>query len=284
MAMKVSTRSSDAASAGRAVPWPVLEAGNGSFVEGIYTVSLKPRVPGRSFSLIHEVENAGLIANWIRTGRAKFVCTVAAPVSAYRKVHVSDAAQQVIEWHPDDLGSHPLFTPMIVTTSDVRHTVDAARDEVHPLWHGKVLRLQKGSRVAICSTFALKSGLLGLLKFRLDGDFEPGRFKVVPSNEEGFTFTVHLAKDLFDHLSHSRQELAGRNIMTHIVSAALSHLRRDYTSDDGEEGWKSYQNLVAFADLLDSKQLGHWSDDDFDPAFVATSLYPHQVPVVEIGE
>lgn len=284
MAMKVSIRSSDAASAGRAVPWPVLEAGNGSFVKGVYTVSLKPGAPGRSFSLIHEVENAELIANWIRTARAKFVCTVAAPVSAYRKVHVSNTAQQKIEWHPDDLGSHPLFTPMIVTASDVRHTIDAARDEVDPLWHGKVLRLHKGSRVAICPTFALKSGLLGLLDFHLKEDFVPGRFKVEPSHEEGFTFKVHLAKDLFDHLRHSRQELAGRNIMTHIVSAALSHLRRDYTSDDGEEGWKSYQNLVAFADLLDNKQLGHWSDDDFDPAFVATSLYPHQVPVVEIGE
>lgn len=283
MAMKVRIRSSDVAPAGRAVPWPVLEAGNGSFVDGVYGVGLKPGVPGRSFSLIHEVENAALITNWIREGKAKFVCTVAAPVSAYRKVHVSVSSEQEIIWRPNDLGSHPLFTPMIVTACDLRHKVDAARDGLDPLWHGKVLNLYKGSRVAICSTFALQSGLFGLLDFRLKVDFDPGRFKVEPSQEEGFTFKVHLAKDLFDHLRHGRQELSGRNIMTHIVSASLSCLRRDYAADDGEEGWESYRNLVALADLLDGKRLGHWCDDDFDPAFVATSLYPHQLPAVEIG-
>lgn len=184
MAMKVRIRSSDVAP-GRAVPWPVLEAGNGSFVGGVYRVSLRRRGAGRSFSLIHDVENAALITNWIREGKVKFVCTVAAPVSAYRKVHVSVSSEQEIEWQPDDLGSHPLFTPMIVTARDLRHEVDAARDGLDPLWHGKVLSLYKGSRVAICSTFALQSGLFGLLDFRLRKDFAPGRFKVEPSHEEG---------------------------------------------------------------------------------------------------
>ena len=282
MTMKVRIQTSDVAPAGRAVPWPVLAAGNGSFVEGVYGVRLKPGAPGRSFSLIHEVENAALITNWIRGGKAKFICTVAAPVSAYRKVHVSASPEQEIDWRPDDLGSHPLFTPMIVMASDLRHKVDATRDGLDRLWHGKILHLYKGSRIAICSTFALQSGVLGLLDFRLREDFDPGRFKVEPSQEEGFTFKIHLAKDLFDYLRYGRQAPAGRNIMTHIVSAALSVLRRDYASDDGEEGWESYPNLVAFANQLEEKQLGHWCDDDFDPAFVATSLYPH-LPAAEIG-
>ena len=67
------------------------------------------------------------------------------------------------------------------------------------------------------------------------------------------------------------------NIMTHIVSAALAHLKKDFAKDDGEEGWESYPNLRALADSLESKELGHWGNADFDPEFVATSLYPHKV-------
>lgn len=281
MAMRVSVRSTDGASAGRVFSWPVLEAGNGSFVDGIYSVGLEPVKPGCSFTLVHRVENAALIEKWILAGDVKFVCTVAAPVSAYRKVHVSDVAEQVVAWNPDDLGSHPLFTPMIVTATDVQHTVDAPKDGLDPLWHGKVLRLWKGSKIAVCSTFAFQSGIVGLLNFCRDGNLKQGRFRVEPNQEAGFTFDIHLSSELFEHLQHGRRELAGRNIMTHIVSAALARLQLDYQEDDDDEGWKSYRNLVALAELLDSKRLAHWSDDDFDPAFVATELYPHHLPAAE---
>ena len=281
MAMQISISTSDPASATRAFPWPVLEAGNSSFKDSVYSVSLEHKEPGRSFSLTHEVEGAGLITNWINTGRVRFVCSVAAPVSAYRELHVSDVPIQMIEWDPDDLGSHPLFTPMIVSGSDIEHIIDSERDDVNPLWNGKTLRLSKGSRVAVCSTFALKSGVLGLLDFCLQEDYEPGVFKVEPSREEGFKFKVYLSPNLFVHLKYHRHETPGTNIMTHIVSAALTHLKNDFAEDDGEEGWRSYINLSALAELLELKGLGHWENDDFEPELVATSLYPHKVEMVD---
>ena len=277
MAMQISIRTSDSASATRAFPWPVLEAGNSSFANGVYSVSLEHKEPGRSFSLTHEVEGAELITNWINTSRVRFVCSVATPVSAYRKLHVSDTPMQMIEWDPDDLGSHPLFTPMIVSGSDITHTIDAERDDVNLLWNGKKLQLSKGSRVAVCSTFALKSGVLGLLDFCLREDYKPGVFKVEPSRVADFKFKVHLSQNLFTHLYNHRHETSRANIMTHIVSAALTHLKNDSLKDDGEEGWESYINLRSLADTLDSKGLGHWENDDFEPELVATSLYPHKV-------
>ncbi len=277
MPIQIRVRASDPASASRVFPWPVLEAGNSSFVNGVYSVSLEHKNPGRSFSLTHEIKGAGLITNWIEAGKIRFACAVSAPVSAYRKLHVADEPRQVLEWNPDDLGSHPLFSPMIVSAISIQHTVNAAVDGVDPLWNGKLLQLPKGSKVAICSTFALQSGLLGLMDFCLKEDLEPGQFKVEPSREGGFKFRVHLAEDLFTYLRYHRQRETGRNIMTHVVSAALTHLRRHFDKDDGEEGWKSYPNLCAFADVLEEKQLGHWSDDDFEPEMVATSLYPHKV-------
>ena len=277
--LKISVRCSDAAPATRALAWPVLSAGNGSFANGVYSVSLSFQVPGRSFILNHEIEGAGLVTNWIENDQVRFACAVADPVSAYRKIHVAVLPHHVVEWDPDDLGSHPLFTPLIVSASDIRHRVDAERDGLHPLWHGHTLELTRGSRIAICSTFAFQSGLLGLLKFALGKELPPGRFKIDPNHEEGFKFNVQLASDLFEYLQSHRREMAGGNIMTHVVSAALARLQREYALDDGEEGWKSYANLVALADWLAERKLGHWSDKDFDPALVATDLHPHQMPV-----
>ena len=278
MPMQISVCASDPSPLSRAFPWPVLEAGSGSFSEGIYTVTLEHKKPGRSFTLAHEIQGANLITKWIEEGKVRFVCSVAAPVSAYRTLHVSNTPEQTVEWDPDDVGSYPLFTPMIVSSADIEHIVNADTDGVSPLWEGKELHLLKGSRIAVCSTFALQSGVLGLLDFCLKEDYEPGIFKVEPSQEEGFKFRVYLAEDLFNHLKYKRQEVAGANIMTHIVSASLTYLRNEVSGDDGEEGWESYINLRALADLLESRGLGHWGDDDFEPELVATSLYPHRIP------
>lgn len=278
MANEITIRGSDSASGSRGFPWPVLEAGNGSFPKGVYSVELTEGNPGQSFRLIHKVAGARLIEDWISAGRILFVCTVASPVSAYRRVHHSKTPIQEIMWEPDSLGSPPLFTPMIVSSADLDHMISAEYDGVSPSWDGKTIRLLEGSRVAVCPTFALRPGLIGLFDFQVEDDFAAGRFKVQPSTEEGFRFRVFLAKDLFDHLKYQRQEPIGANIMTHIVSSALSHLKRDYRDDDGHsEGWQSFSSLKSLADMLDSRDLGHWSDEDFDPEWVATCLYPHRI-------
>ena len=278
MSMTISVRTSDPSPLSRAFPWPVLEAGNGSYPDGVYSVSIEHKITGRSFALAHEVRGANLIETWIDEGKVLFVCSVAAPVSAYRMVHVSDVGLQVVEWDTENLGSYPLFTPMLVSREKIKHTVDATKDGVSLLWHGKKLNLLKGSRISVGSTFAMQSGVRGLLDMCLKEDYSPGVLKVEPSREEGFRFKVFLAEDLFYHLQYHGQDAAGANIMTHIVSASLTYLRKEVSGDDGDEGWESYVNLRALADLLESKELGHWSDDDFEPELVATTLYPHRIP------
>lgn len=119
-----------------------------------------------------------------------------------------------------------------------------------------------------------------MLDFRPNEDLAAGQFQVEPSREGGFRFKVQLAIDLFRYLSegHRRQELGGWNVMTHIVSAALSRLQRDFGDDDGDEGWESYTNLLALANELEKRGLPNWSDDAFQPEMAATRLYPHRIP------
>lgn len=169
---------------------------------------------------------------------------------------------------------------MMVTQEEIRHTVDCQADGLSQIWDGKELVLPKGARVAVGPTFKFQSGVNGVLDFNLDENLGSGRFKVLASSEDGFKFKVHLAPNLYDHLRYRRQELAGRNIMVHVVSAAFGILQRDYSVAEDEEGsgWKSFRNLVGLAELLQESNLGHWSDKEFNPEMAATGLYPHKLP------
>ena len=278
---KISTRSSDPGASSRAFHWPVLESGNDSFPDGIYTVTCTDEEVGKSITLRHEVDGAPLIERWMKQNKLEFVCGVAAPRSMYRTLHKSNSPEQLITWQQEELGEYPMFTPVIVARSDIRHTANAASDGLNRIWYGRDLILPRGARVVVGNTFKFKTGITGLLDFNLDENLNPGQFEVTDTTEDGFKFKVRLAPDLYRHLMHRRDELAGKNIMVNVVTAAFALLREKWSEDDeGEsEGWQSFRNLVGLAELLEQNQLPFWADDNFRPERVATSLYPHTLPM-----
>lgn len=272
----ISTRAASPNPSSRALPWPVLEAGNGSFPNGEYTVTCENRETGQSFILRHYVQDAPLIKQWQDEGKIEYVCTVAAPRSMYRKLHKSGTPEQLIAWQQQDLGEFPMFTPMLVAREYIRHIAVAESDGLNPLWNGRELILPKGSRIAIGPTFKFKSGIDGMLEFVEDKDLPDGQFRVMDSADDGFKFKVHLATNLHQHLKFRRDDPAGKNIMVSIVSAAMSLLQRKYADDNEEEGgWRSFPNLSGLADLLQENGVSHWSDENFQPEWAATKLYPH---------
>lgn len=283
MSTSLSIRGSDPGSSTRVFQWPVLESGNGSFENGVYSVVCEDKERGKSFFLEHNVQGSSLIESWIHAENLIFVCTVAAPCSMYRALHKSQDRRQLIAWDQEDLGEFPIFTPMMVARREIHHVADSSADGLSRIWDGKELLLPRGARVAVGPTFKFQSGITGLLDFNLDENLEGGRFRIEPSSENGFTFKIYLARNLYDYLRYHRREPAGRNIMVHIVSAALVRLHQDYSRDDGEEGWKSFPNLVGLADMLKQKELGHWADEDFRPEVVATDLYPHKLPTESVA-
>lgn len=274
--MAVSISTADPASAIRTFPWPVLEAGNGAFASATYAVDVKHREQGRSFDLSHRILNAPLIERWIDEGKVRFACAVATPESAFRQMHVSPDSSHLVHWDPEDLGAHPRFTPMIVSAARMELVIESARDGVNALWDARAVDLPKAAKLAVGPTFALRSGLLGLLDFRLDEALKPGQFRVEASHEGGFRFNVYLAADLHGFLATQRQDAVGWNIMTHIVSTAFGQLARNFGNDDGEEGWESFANLVSLAQELERRGQPNWADETFEPEVVATALYPHK--------
>lgn len=275
---KISTRAADPNPSSRVFPWPVLEAGNDSFPRGEYTVACENKEAGQSFALRHQVQGAPLIERWLDEGKVDYVCTVAAPRSMYRKLYKSGTRDQVIVWQQHDLGEFPMFTPMLVARKVIAHTAVAESDGLNPLWNGRELSLPQGARIAVGHTFMFNSGIAGMLDFVEDKSLPDGRFKVTDSTEDGFKFKVYLAANLHHHLKKCRNDLAGKNIMVHIVSAALSLLQKNYKDDNEEEGgWKSFPNLKGLADLLQKHDLPHWAEDDFQPEYATTQLYPHKL-------
>ena len=278
--MEISVRGADPNPGSRAFHWPVLEAGNNSYQNGVYSVIWEEEERGKSFTLKHEVKGARLIEDWVQTGKLMFMCSVASPRSMYRGMHTSITAHQLVKWEQEDLGEPPMFTPMLVAREEINHTVDSTADGLNPIWDGREIHLDVGARVAVGKTFRLQSGLNGILEFNLDEELEPGQVKVEPSSENGFTFKVHLAQGLYNHLKYRRNEMPGTNIMVHVISTALGILQKDYAEaeDDDGTGWQSYRNLVGLADLLQQHGVELWSHDEFSPELAATKLYPHPIP------
>ena len=259
--------------------FPVLEVGNISFPAGRYTQSFKPGADQASFVINHRIEGAPLISRLLDEGKARYVCAVSSPISSYRRTHVSEGSSHLVHWDQNDLGEPPLFTPMIVSTDSCSLLLREKEDGVHEIWDNQKVRIEKGSRLALGHVIQLRSSILQLISMRENGDLADGEFYVDAETEQGFRFRVNLNPNLHKFLQIQRDNGIRQHVMTHIVTACLSLLQRDFHSDDDEEGgWKSYRNLRALADFLGTKCQTHWSDADFRPEHIATKLYPHILP------
>ena len=264
------------ANAVRSHDHPMLESGNLSFPEGRYLLDFLPGENRSSFVIKHRLEGVALIERMLGAGQARYACIVSSPISSYRYTHLSDEARHEVSWNSDDLGDPPLFTPMILCMEPQTITVDASRDGVHPIWDQQQINLQKGSRLALGSVIQLQSSILQLLSLNEDKQLDEGQF-IVEVKEEPFRFHIRLSTGLHRFLRYPNNSIRN-HIMTHIVTACLARLQKDYADDDGDTGWESFRNLRALADYLEHEKHGHWSDDDFRPERVATRLYPHVLP------
>jgi len=277
---EIATDASASSGSIRVYEFPVLETGNLSFPNGRYIVEFKSGPDQKSFEVIHRVEGAGLISQLISEGLAKFVCMVASPVSSYRVNHVSESSTHTVRWNEDDLGEPPMLIPMIVAAKPFSRKLKQEQHGVHELWDEQKINFKAGMRLAVGNVVQLRSSVLNLLSFHENSELSNGTFQAKAEPQEGFRFRVELAPDLHRFLRFRTDQSSRGHILTHIVSACLSLLQRDYSDDNDEEGgWRSYRGLEALARHLEANELPHWSDEDsFIPELVATKLHPHRIP------
>lgn len=265
-------------SAVRAHAFPALESGNMSFPNGRYLVAFEARPDDNSFTVSHRIEGAPLIVEVLSEGLARWVCTVASPVSSYRVSHTSESSEQVVGWDSGDLGEPPMFTPMVVVASPFERTLDQSRDGVHELWHGRRVAFETGMRLALSDVVLMRSSVQNMLVFHNEPSLGEGEFQVQAEPREGFRFRVQLAPDLYRFLQYDTGDPRRGHIITHILSACFGVLKSDYADDDGEGGWRSFRGLLAIEEMLKAHGLPHWSEGkEFVPELAATKLHPHRL-------
>ena len=271
----------------RILPHPAIEDGNFSFPQGDYQVN--PEQSGNSDTgivLQHKLEGAPFIEELIDQGKAKFACLVSVSKTGYRKLNISENNKQEIHWDSDVAGKHPLLRPgVLYVGEDLKGGIWAQEHGVADIWLNQGIYIPRGARL-VRGRYLLPR-FEGLITAECYEDMKPGTFTVKANVNDGFSFQLRAAKDIFDFIQRDRSALRN-SIMTHAVSECFNILKTKYSvSDEGEEKnrneegedgsgdeWGQYSNLVALSELLKNKGVPHWSEDGFDAVKVATELYP----------
>lgn len=271
----------------RALPYPTLEAGNFSFPNGSYVVkSQQEGTAGNEVRLKHEISGAAFVENLIQEGRAKCGCLVSVSKTGYRKMEngtEDNKYEQVVSWDLSIAGEPPLIGPVIILNEDVEHQF-SEEDGVAEIWQGKTIKISRGARLARTQYLRPTATMHHLLKVKKAENMEEGRFKVEPNTNDGFSFSVVAAPDVYDFLQNPQgHDKLKHSMLIHAVSRCFNILQNEYgsNSDSGEEGdeiWAEYFNLRALSDWLNNQGLSHWCDDGFDPMETATKLYPAKIP------
>ena len=267
----------------RAFPFPVLEDGNLSFAKGEYSPEITNKEDGYSARIYHKVKNAPLIERFVNEGRAVCCCTVSIPITGYRQLFTGSGFNQDLQWDRNWVGEPPMLRPLIVCKELISHKL-CAEDGVHSMWVGQEISFEKGAKIAIGPDFRPVSSIQSLLSIDKDESLASGQFRINECFDDGFYFKVKVASDLYKFLQspggseHSKHR---RSILIHAISSCFALLAKDYSAEDGDNGWQSHSNLRALAGEMESKGLNVWYEDDFHPEAAATSLYPHQIPALE---
>lgn len=257
----------------RAENHPVLVSGNKAYPKGRYILEIDQSSDQDSLNLHHIIKEATLVEILVKMGKAKFGCIISSPMSSYRKIHLSPKPRQAVKWDVNDLGEPPMFTPMVICTIPDKIILDTNEHNVHKIWHGKTISLQKGDRLVIGDVVHLEASITHLLSLHEDKELEQGQFRV-EAKTEPFQFYVKLQPELHQFIKIGRGTIR-YNIIVNIVTACFALLQRDYRE---ENDWESHSNLKALAKYLEGKKLPHWAEENFNPEEVATNLYPLTLP------
>lgn len=251
-----------------------------SFPKGEYRMNIAGGPDEASLELDHAIANAPLIQALLQDGSAEYACIVSSPTSFYRVTHRSADPRHTVRWDRDAMGEPPLFNPLVYCCGELKHTLDADQDGVHPVWDGVSVHLRRGSRLAVGPVFDLRSSLTRMLRIRLNeqlNDPRGDRIRVAYASDSG-CLVAEVGSSLHRFLKRTGPgDFTRNNVLTTIVTASLAHLREHHTDPDAVENDRT---LLALANFVRAKTTNGktWLDDDFVPEEAATEIFPHRLP------
>jgi len=237
-----------------------------------------------SVVVAHELENAEFIQAQIKSGRAHYGCLIAVSVTGHRELKLSSDLNQSVSWESGIAGEPPSIRPIIVATESFQHKFEKG-DGVADLWVGKNISIPMGAGLARDDFQRTKSTMLSLMSIQEREKLPDGSFVVESDSTGGYQFNVYVASDLFHFFAkYGPWWLLRENIGVHMMTSCLWILRKEFKYHSGEEeddSWKNFANLQMLDRDLASRDLGNWTDENFDPESVAMCLKPLRFPALD---
>ena len=229
--------------------------------------------------LEHQLTENNLVAQLLQEGKAQFSCTFTSTSSAYREVFTESGQltthKQIIELDRSR-ATYPLFCQSaIITVDEIFHVVAPDTDGLHEFWHGASLVFPKGAILAITPFWRANDPLRSILSVKKarDGVLPDGCFEVKEAEENGFYFEMTVAPDLYGCLRNPGNATAHRDsIYSTALAQGFEILQTRYKE---KEAWTPHHNLRGLFEMLTSRKLSTWMDDEFSPNRTVAKFHPH---------
>ena len=257
-----------------ALPYPVLEAGNLSFPDGIYDPKIEMGQDGYSAKIEHHISGAPFIDKLIEEGVVGFYCLLSVPKASVRRL---DETSQIgeITWEKDIVSEPPKLRPILVYTGEDKEYTFTEKCGVAELWQGKTINLPKGARLARGSFLNVDSSECSFLRLNKSENYSRGTIDVEASEENGFSFVITAAPDIYKFVRSGGNDPLRLAILTAVVARCFSILKKHY-KENQTDGNDNFSNLKLLSAKLKKEYDCDWNDENFDPMLAATKLYPFQ--------
>ena len=277
----------------RIASYPIMAPGCLDYADGHAYETMQvtdSTIPPDAIAVLHRIKGNNLVSQLLMERQAEFSCTIVSPHCAYRRVekaasmpsqtHEGVELQQTIQIATDQFANPVMFQPAVITNAPVRAFTANESHGLDGLWIGENVELPIAATIAVEPFWNAKTVFQSILRLRRvsDGSLKPGSFEVKESTEQGFYFLVEVEEALFNGLRNPISFQHRNSIYTMALAQGLQILHEKFND---QETWMEYQNLRLLFQMLKSRNVPTWDDEDFKPNQVAAAFHPHVVKLAQ---
>lgn len=238
------------------------------WVQATYRCITKPGPS--SVSVNNILTDAPELESLILSNKAIWQAEVRCPSTLYSKTEQSIYPDFKLRWSEADVRGTLFFFSGLYATKDTTLSADG----LSQIWQEAApVQIPRGWQLARSETYASETEASSILTFRPAESLPSGTMDISEDTSTGtLQFIVELAPDIHPTISENRDlQIAG-------LIAALSRLKgKPY-----EEADVPYQ---ALKNLFEAAEIVPWDDEDYDPAYAATTIERFiPIPAIEDEE
>jgi len=279
--------------------FPLLEGRTLDFIDEVsYTVLARYDWERKSLLVTHTLKGRSFIADFVRSGDAKFAVSLFYKDSRERRafVHEDDYkdtddclyATQTIDV---EFSYAPEVTPNIVLLKEGAIKV-GNNSGLTEIWDKDTsVHIPSYARIALYPTLSFTGDeLRSLLEMKCDESYKDGTVSTIIFEKSGVSekpLRVACASDIYLLFKKKRKVLQDKKdaetamayaITTQIMCRIYAYMHG--LSHEDKEGDELHSGLVDYMDMVAEETGQDWRGDDFDASLAATRMYPYNIKAI----